>query len=233
MKRKTKEILNSVALGVVISIPIIICRVQASQPSPEEGVRRPSKQEIEIEIAKNTATEETESSAEYLEPYYGYSFMTWPDETDVEAETEAETEPETEAPFSGYEFIPLDADLQVQIMKICEEYEISYDLILAMIKTESNFHTDSIGDDGAAIGLMQIWPQWWQETADANGLNIYEPIDNVNLGIIILNKALNDNGGDLKKALKQYNSGDPNFHSDVYVNTVFEHYQWIEEQAGG
>lgn len=147
---------------------------------------------------------------------------------EAETETTVEvTECETQV-FSGYDFIPLDAELQGWIYTLCEEYEIAYGLIISVIKTESEFQW-VIGDNGQAIGYMQIWPYWWQGTADEHGLDINNPVDNVHLGIIILTDALDDNGGDLSKALKQYNSGNPNSESNHYVDRIYKNYEWFEE----
>ena len=131
--------------------------------------------------------------------------------------------------WEPYSFIPLDYNLQREIYKLCEEYEIAYDLIMAVIKTESEFVTDAVGDNGNSIGLMQIQPKWWQELAAQNNLDINVPADNVHLGIIILTNALNDNAGDLDKALKQYNSGNPNTESETYINKVYANMQLILE----
>ena len=148
--------------------------------------------------------------------------------TQIELETETETEIQTETfttveklqsvsktpetstecvttpAFEGYDFIPLDKSLQIEIYNLCEEYSISYELIISVIATESNFNVSAIGDNGDAIGLMQIQPRWWQELADSEGLDVYNPTDNVELGIIILVNAIKDNEGELIKALKQY-----------------------------
>lgn len=201
---------NSAILAVLISIPIIIAKVKAEQPEP--NVRTPSQQEVDVMIAQN----ETET----------------PTIEEITKEPvkvpEIVTEVATEATFNGYDFIPLDEGLQVEIYSLCKKYEIAYELILSVIKTESNFQADVIGDNGNSIGLMQIQPKWWQGLADTYGLNIYEPIDNVHLGILILSKALNDNGGDLDKALKQYNSGNPDYAGNEYIDKVFNNYEWIE-----
>ncbi len=159
----------------------------------------------------------------YLIPSYDYSFIEKPT---TEEMTEPVTEMPTEAPFAGYDFIPLDVDIQVQIFTLCEQYEIAYELILAVIKTESEFQW-VIGDSGRSIGYMQIQPRWWQGTADAYGLNINDPVDNVHLGIIILLKGLNDNNGSLDKALKQYNSGNPNYPGNEYISKVYKNMEWI------
>ena len=137
-----------------------------------------------------------------------------------------ESEPQV---FNGYDFIPLDKELQTHIHKLCTEYNIADGLIISVIKTESEFKWVT-GDNGQAIGYMQIWPHWWQDTADTYGLDIYNPADNVHLGIIILTKVLNVNDGDLNKALKQYNSGNPNSESNQYVDKVYRNYEWFKEE---
>lgn len=203
---------NSAILAVLISIPIIIAKVKAEQP--EANVRTPSPYEVDVMIAQNCTEAETPTIEEITR--------------ETVKVPEIVTEATTEAVFSGYDFIPIDEGLQVEIYSLCKKYEIAYELILSVIKTESNFQVDVVGDNGNSIGLMQIQPKWWQGLADTYGLNIYEPIDNVHLGILILNKALNDNGGDLDKALKQYNSGNPNYAGNEYINKVFSNYEWIE-----
>ena len=202
---------NSAILAVLISIPIIIAKVKAEQPEP--NVRTPSQQEVDVMIAQNVTEAETPTVEEIIKESVKVP--------------EIVTEEATEPIFSGYAFIPLDERLQVEIYSLCKKYEIAYELLLSVIKTESNFQVDVVGDNGNSIGLMQIQPKWWQGLADTYGLNIYEPIDNVHLGILILNKALNDNGGDLDKALKQYNSGNPNYAGNEYINKVFSNYEWI------
>lgn len=200
---RSRTVVTSLLAGLVIAIPLCLLSVRSKCTGQSQSVTTEESIEQEETVA-------------HMTPYYSYSFMTYVEDVPME-----------ETSFSGYDFIPLSADMQVQIYAICEEYEISYDLILAVIKTESEFQW-LIGDDGQAIGYMQIWPKWWQETADAAGLNINEPLDNVHLGIIILTDALDDNCGDLNKALKQYNSGNPHYHGNEYIDKVFENYEWIE-----
>lgn len=145
---------------------------------------------------------------------------------------EPKTEPPTSAPeyimpvFEAYDFIPLTADLQGAICAACADYEIAYDLILAVIKTESEFDTAVIGDYGHAYGLMQIQPQWWDKLAADKGLPDYrsDAAQNAELGIAILSILLTENGGDLNKALVAYNGG-----SD-YPERVYANYAWILEQ---
>lgn len=180
------------------------------------------------ERPKEQAQEQEETTTYKEETQSISSVEDYTDETETETTVEV-TECETQV-FSGYDFIPLDAELQAHIYELCAEYDIAYGLIVSVIKTESEFQWTT-GDNGQAIGYMQIWPYWWQDTADSYGLHINEPIDNVHLGIIILTDALDSNGGDLNKALKQYNSGNPNSESNHYVDKVYQNYKWYEEAS--
>ena len=180
------------------------------------------------EPPKEKLQEETETTL-YIEETESISQTTvYVDETETVSETIVEVTESEPQVFNGYNFIPLDAELQTHIYELCAEYEIAYGLIISVIKTESEFRWTT-GDNGQAIGYMQIWPYWWQDTANVYGLDIYNPADNVHLGIIILANALNVNGGDLNKALKQYNSGNPNSESNHYVDKVYKNYEWYEE----
>ncbi len=128
--------------------------------------------------------------------------------------------------FEPYGFIPLPDDLQASIYAAGAEYEIAYDLILAVIKTESEFDAAAIGDSGHAYGLMQIQPRWWDKLARELGLTGYrtDPAQNAGLGIAILSFLLTESGGDLDKALIAYNGG-ADYPAKVYAN-----YAWILKQ---
>ena len=203
--RKTSMIFNTIA-GVLVAIPIIIAKIKLANAT-DPTVRPVTEAEVESIIAH------------YNEP---------------ETVTEIET---VEINLIGstrfeYDFIPLDRELQEEIITICTEHEIAYDLILAVMKTESEF-TWVTGDNGDSIGYMQIQPQWWTHIADFHGLDLYKPLDNVHAGIIILDNMLESNGGALDKALKQYNSGNPDYPGNEYTSKVYANYEWILKQKEG
>lgn len=209
MKYKFKRKVSILLLAVAI---IIVCLIITIEIVAEPKEQAQEQNETETTLYK----EETESISQTT---------VYVDETVSETIVEVtESEPQV---FNGYDFIPLDAELQANIYGLCAEYDIAYGLIISVIKTETEFQWVT-GDNGNAVGYMQIWPYWWQDTADSYGLDIYNPVDNVHLGIIILTDALDDNGGDLNKALKQYNSGNPNSESNHYVDKVYKNYEWFE-----
>lgn len=148
--------------------------------------------------------------------------------TDNMIETESKSHPAA-APIMKYYTVPLDADMQEYIHRVAGNYGIEYKLVLAVIMTESSGNPDAIGDGGQAIGLMQIQPRWWQELIDYWKLDIYQPEDNVRLGVMILSECLLENGGDVRRALKQYNSGNPDYSSDTYYEKVMEHMNKLQE----
>lgn len=211
-KYTLKENLFSAALGIVIALPAVLgLYFHNHQPSQEVQAR------TEVETVK-------------LHPLVGAPQKP---ETAAQSTPPTETEPPTCAPeyimseFEVYDFVPLSAELQAEIQTACAKYEIAYDLILAIIKTESEFDSAVIGDSGRAYGLMQIQPQWWDKLAADKGLPDYrtDAAQNAELGVAILSLLLTENGGDLNKALIAYNGGED------YPERVYANYEWILEQG--
>lgn len=161
-------------------------------------------------------------------PEVGYACMAEPKK---EARPEPVIEPGPEcAPLYD---IPLDAVLQHEIKALCRKYEISCELILAVIMTESSGNPDVTGDNGASAGLMQVQPQWWQWLADEKGLDLNSPIDNVECGILIILILLEENNGEMDKALTAYNCGNPDNEDNMYFETVLSWMDRLEELEGG
>lgn len=156
-------------------------------------------------------------------------------ETDtLQAEMITENEePLTEvAPVQLYD-IPLSAELQQDIRELAERYEVSYELVLAVIMTESSGKADAVGDGGASVGLMQIQPKWYGELITESGLSVDKPIENVELGIRILLGFMEENEGSLDRALKQYNSGNPDYERNEYIEQVYEWLDYFQGEAAG
>lgn len=138
-------------------------------------------------------------------------------------------EPLTEvAPVQLYD-IPLSAELQHDIRELAERYEVSFELVLAVIMTESSGKADAVGDGGASVGLMQIQPKWYGDLITDTGLSVDKPIENVELGIRILLGFIEENNGSLDRTLKQYNSGSPDYEGNEYIEQVYEWLNYFEE----
>lgn len=103
--------------------------------------------------------------------------------------------------------VPLEEGLQDHIFALCGERGLDPAIVIAMIRAESSYHADSIGDSGSAMGLMQIWPRWHQKRMDEyNCQNLLDPYQNVTVGIDII-ADLNDKGKGIEWALMAYNAG--------------------------
>ena len=125
-------------------------------------------------------------------------------------------EPETTA--SVYN-VPLDHELQLFIIQLCEEHHIDPAIVIAMIDSESEFEAGAIGDSGAAFGLMQVQPRWHKERMDRLGVtDLLDPYQNVTVGVDYLAELIALDRG-IEWALMCYNGGFPyaNEHSALGI----------------
>lgn len=112
----------------------------------------------------------------------------------------------TEEKVTYYD-VPLSANLQDYIFKLCEEHDIDPGIVLAMMYHESRYKSGVIGDNGNAFGLMQIQPRWHQERMDRlNCQNLLDPYQNVTVAIDILSELYEKNDS-TKWVLMAYNGG--------------------------
>lgn len=104
--------------------------------------------------------------------------------------------------------VPLATELQLHIIRVAESYGIDPAILLAMCFRESSYNPASIGDYGAAFGLMQIQPRWHSERMARLGcLDLLDPFQNVLVGADYLAEQRARYGGDISKALVAYNAG--------------------------
>jgi len=93
----------------------------------------------------------------------------------------------------------------------CVNLGIPFEFIVAQIIKESTVREYAKGSSGE-IGLLQIMPFWLevQEDLGFSGITereLYDPENNIRMGIRILNGCLKRSGGDVFKALCYYNAG--------------------------
>jgi hypothetical protein len=141
-------------------------------------------------------------------------------EVTTEVVTETETATEVEDEYTFYD-VPLDIETQKEIIKICDEYGIRYELILGIIKVEcTSFNPEAIGDGGNSFGLMQIQPRWWSGLMEREGVtNLLDPLENIRCGCAIL-KNLKNKYDTEYRALQAYNTGNPDSNSS-YADRVY------------
>lgn len=107
--------------------------------------------------------------------------------------------------------------------------DVDPSLIMAIIKTESNFDKNSISPKGAQ-GLMQLMPE------TARGLHVSDPLDpkqNIAGGTRYLRSLLDNYNGKLELSLAAYNAGPGNVKDQIpnipetkqYVSQVMGYYK--------
>ena len=140
-----------------------------------------------------------------------------------ETRKEATELPRSEEPERIYYDVPLTEDLQDIIIDVSEKRGVDPALVLAVIEKESGYNPDASGDNGKSQGLMQIWRNAHKKRMKKLGaVNLYDPRDNVIVGVDILAEKL-EKYEDAEKALIAYNAGDAGakkhyFSKGVYSN---------------
>ncbi len=110
----------------------------------------------------------------------------------------------TEAEFYD---IPIDIDLLNHIQGLCADYDIPVELALAVIETESSYESDAVSPVGAK-GLMQIIPEYHEDRMNRlNCTDLFDPYQNVTVGMDFLSELIDKYDGNFHKALTAYNYG--------------------------
>jgi hypothetical protein len=93
--------------------------------------------------------------------------------------------------------------IEQNIQKAAAKYNLQPELIMAVIRAESNFEVNAVSTAGAQ-GLMQLMPATAKELGVENPFDIEQNIDG---GTKYLRKMLDRFGGSVRKALAAYNAG--------------------------
>ena len=123
--------------------------------------------------------------------------------------TEEITTPVIEiAPKPEYliENIPLSSELQEELYKASQEFDVDYYIMIALIERETQFRNVK-GDGGNSYGYCQIQPRWWyglMSEIGATDLNV--PKDNFRTACAIVSQLQTRYYG-LEGALVAYNQG--------------------------
>lgn len=117
------------------------------------------------------------------------------------------TEPTTITTEAVFYEVPIDIDLLDHIQGLCADYEIPVELVLAVIEVESNYQADAISPVGA-VGLMQVIPEYHEpRMMKLNCFDLFNPYQNVTVGMDFLSELIDEYDGNLHKALTAYNYG--------------------------
>lgn len=72
---------------------------------------------------------------------------------------------------------------------ICEQNDVDYETVFALIERGEQVRVNAAGDGGASVGLMQIAEKWQQERMEElNCTDLTQPFQNVRVGVDILSE---------------------------------------------
>lgn len=166
----------------------------------------------EMQVAKAEAREAAtvDQAVEIIEPVIVRQMVEIPEAEPVKAVESCPTvEPEVTVAENATVYpVPLDEELQLFIIGLCEDHHIDPAVVFCMIHQESSFDASKIGDSGEAFGLMQVWPKWHSDRMKKLGCeDLLDPYQNVTVGIDYYAECLEKYDGDNAKALTAYNQG--------------------------
>ena len=93
----------------------------------------------------------------------------------------------------------------IYIEALCWEYGVDYEMVKAVIQTESDWNHKAVSTSGA-IGLMQVLPSTAMSEFKTPEKDLYNPYVNVTVGIKYLSK-LNKHFDDMESTLTAYSHG--------------------------
>lgn len=125
--------------------------------------------------------------------------------------------PEEYAENGGY----FPEKMQIYTKCLCEQYGVSYSLIIAMIERESGYRYDKSGDDGCSFGYMQIYEKWHEDRMERlNCTDLLNPYNNVKVGIDYIAELI-EKYGNKQDALTAYNYGEKGAQEKMWSKGVY------------
>lgn len=133
--------------------------------------------------------------------------------------------------------------VQVYLWCLCEQRDIDYYMVVALIERESGYKWDAAGDGGKSVGYMQIGERWHKERMLEEGVeDLLNPYGNIRVGLNFLqylNKKYLDNSG-ANCVLMAYNMGESGarslwkegIYSTEYSRGVLKRAEEIRQELG-
>ena len=119
-------------------------------------------------------------------------------------------------------------DWQEYIEQLCEDKDISPELVEALIERESTWNSEAV--NGNCIGLMQVDKNIYKDLIGSR--NLTDPYDNIQIGIEILEDLIHKYG-EAAPALMFYNAGYSESCGIVayHDGTISNYADWILNRA--
>lgn len=133
--------------------------------------------------------------------------------------------------------------VQVYLWCLCEQRDLDYYMVVALIERESGYKWDAAGDGGNSVGYMQIGKKWHKEQMLEEGVeDLLNPYGNIRVGLNFLqylNKKYLDNSG-ANCVLMAYNMGESGarslwkegIYSTEYSREVLKRAEEIRQELG-
>jgi soluble lytic murein transglycosylase-like protein len=111
--------------------------------------------------------------------------------------------------------------LLIYVNALCDEYGVDYEMVKAVIQTESSWNHKAVSKSGA-IGLMQVLPETAITEFNTPKDDLFDPYVNVTVGIKYLSK-LNNHFDNLDALLTAYSHGPTvtKKYSEKYIRSNF------------
>ena len=197
-------VLTAVLLGLIFA-------VKGKEPQQQET-------EIHAEVVKNQETiSQTEQTTEETENEYAIFDCMSEDWGAEDVEDFVLYELPEEYTEKGY----FPEKMQIYTRCLCEQYDVPYALVLAMIEHESGYVYDKTGDGGESKGYMQIYEKWHTDRMERLGCtDLMNPYQNVRVGIDFLSYLIKKYGT-VQDALAAYNYGEKGAREHLWNNGVY------------
>lgn len=142
-------------------------------------------------------------------------------------------------PKTLYYDVPLSEEMQDYIFAITEAYDVPCDVVIAIIRQETNYRANATGAAGEK-GYMQIHPVNFEWLAEELGItDFYDPEQNILCGVYMLSR-LYDKYDTTAEVLMCYNCGEAGakrlwaqgYSSTEYTRSVAEHIEALKFIGG-
>lgn len=118
--------------------------------------------------------------------------------------------------------VPVDIEILDHIQGLCGDYEIPIEMVLAVIERESSYKSDAVSAAGA-IGLMQVIPESHEpRMKQLKCTDLFDPKQNITVGMDFLAELLEKYKGDKHKALTAYNHGEKGANDKFFSKGIYQ-----------